>query len=256
MRLLLRFLQCPSSNEIAASAEIFDILEYVCHVNKLPLAITWIFDGREPTRNSEGKNVLRVEDTACYVNDLGAAEFVEICAEFDLEQGQGVAGKALLSDIYFVPDVSELDPVDYPFVYEAWEFGLHGAVAIKLRSTYRSSVDYILEFFLPSKMREISEKQLLVNKILSTLQKSCRNSWIVCGMDLNVADVVSEVNAAEMSDITLMPNSGSSPSASNVDGSNPNNIMGWNMLSPVGDLVEIYETDEKVHFLTANLSYN
>jgi len=45
------------------------------------------------------------------------------------------------------PDVSELDPADYPFVYEAWEFGLHGAVAIKLRSTYRSSVDYILEFF-------------------------------------------------------------------------------------------------------------
>ncbi|KAL3583216.1 hypothetical protein D5086_014277 [Populus alba] len=234
--------ECPSINEIAASAEIFDILEYVCHVYKLPLALTWIL---EPTRNSEGKNVLRVEDTACYVNDLGAAEFVEICAEFDLEEGQGVAGKALLSDIYFVPDVSELDPADYPFVYEAWEFGLHGAVAIKLRSTYRSSVDYILEFFLPSKMREISEKQLLVNKILSTLQKSCRNSWIVCGMDLNVADVVSGVTAAEMSDITLMPNSGSSPSASNVDGSNTNNIMGWNMLSPVGDLVEIYETDEK-----------
>lgn len=96
---------------------------------------------------------------------------------------------------------------------------------------------------------------ILVNKILSTLQKSCRNSWIVCGMDLNVAEVVSEVTAAEMSDITLMPNSGSSPSASNVDGSNPNNIMGWNMLSPVGDLVEIYETDEKVPFLAANLSY-
>lgn len=58
-------------------------------------------------------------------------------------------------------------------------------------------------------------------------------------MDLNVAEVVSEVTAAEMSD------PGSSPSSSNVDGSNPNNIMGWNMLSPVGDLVEIYETDEK-----------
>jgi hypothetical protein len=28
------------------------------------------------------------------------------------------------------------------------------------------------------------------------------------------------------------------------------------MLSPVGDLVEIYETDEKVHFFTTNLSYN
>lgn len=237
--------ECPSINEIAASAEIFDISEYVCHVYKLPLALTWISDGREPTKNSEGKNVLRVEDTACYINDLGATEFVEICAEFDLDEGQGVAGKALLSDIYFVPDVSELDPADYPFFYEAWEFGLHGAVAIKLRSTYRSSVDYIIEFFLPSKMREISEKQLLVNKILSTLQKSCRNSWIVCGMDLNVAEVVSEVTAAEMSDITLMPNAGSSPSASNVDGSNRNNIMGWNMLSPVGDLVEIYETDEK-----------
>jgi hypothetical protein len=98
MRLLQRFFQCPSINEIAASAEIFDILEYVCHVYKLPLALTWISDGREPTRNSEGKNVLRVEDTSCYVNDLGATEF-------DLDEGQGVAGKALLSDIYFVPEV-------------------------------------------------------------------------------------------------------------------------------------------------------
>jgi hypothetical protein len=82
---------------------IFDISEYVCHVYKLPLALTWISDGREATKNSEGKNILRVEDSACYVNDLGATEFVEICAEFDLEEGQGVAGKALLSDIYFVP---------------------------------------------------------------------------------------------------------------------------------------------------------
>jgi hypothetical protein len=82
---------------------IFDISEYVCHVYKMPLALTWISDGREATKNSEGKNILRVEDSACYVNDLGATEFVEICAEFDLEEGQGVAGKALLSDIYFVP---------------------------------------------------------------------------------------------------------------------------------------------------------
>ncbi|KAB5548582.1 hypothetical protein DKX38_011988 [Salix brachista] len=209
--------ECPSINEIAASSEIFDILESVCHVYKLPLALTWISDGRETAKNSEGKNLLRVEETACYVNDLGASEFVAICAGFDLEERQGVAGKALLSNIYFVPDVSELGPADYPFVYEAWKFGLHGAVAIKLRSTYRSSVDYILEFFLPSKMREISEKQLLVNKILSTLQKNCRNSWIVCGIDLNVADAVSEVTAAEMSGITLMPKSDNSPSASNVD---------------------------------------
>ncbi|KAF9679190.1 hypothetical protein SADUNF_Sadunf07G0114300 [Salix dunnii] len=79
----------------------------------------------------EGKNLLRVEDTACYVNDLGATEFVKTCAEFDLEERQGVAGKALLSNIYFVPDVLELDPDDYSFVYEAWKFGLHGAVAIK-----------------------------------------------------------------------------------------------------------------------------
>ncbi|KAJ6677717.1 hypothetical protein OIU85_008306 [Salix viminalis] len=209
--------ECPSINEIAASSEIFDILESVCHVYKLPLALTWISDGRETAKKSEGKILLRVEETACYVNDLGASEFVEICAGFDLEEGQGVAGKALLSNIYFVPDVSDLYPDDYPFVYEAWKFGLHGAVAIKLRSTYRSSVDYILEFFLPSKMREISEKQLLVNTILSTLQKNRRNSWIVCGIDLNVADAVSEVTAAEMSGITLMPNSGNSPSASKVD---------------------------------------
>ena len=55
MRFVLRFLQCPSINEIAASAEIFDISEYVCHVYKMPLALTWISDGREATENSEGK---------------------------------------------------------------------------------------------------------------------------------------------------------------------------------------------------------
>ncbi|KAJ6741250.1 DELLA PROTEIN RGA2-LIKE [Salix purpurea] len=212
--------ECPSINEIAASSEIFDILESVCHVYKLPLALTWISDGRETTKNSDGKNRLRVEETACYVNDLGAAEFVETCAGFDLEESQGVAGKALLSNIYFVPDVSDLYPADYPFVYEAWKFGLHGAVAIKIRTTYRSSVDYILEFFLPSKMREISEKQLLVNKILSTLLKNRRNSWIVCGIDLNVADAVSEVTAAEMSGITLMPNSGRDSSHLNASTGN------------------------------------
>jgi hypothetical protein len=151
MRFVLRFLQCPSINEIAASAEIFDILEYVCHVYKLPLALTWISDGREPTKNSEGKNVLRVEDTACYVNDLGATEFVEICAEFDLEEGQGVAGKALLSDIYFVPDVSELDPADYPFFYEAWEFGLHGAVAIKAKKHLQEQCGLHNRIFSPFK---------------------------------------------------------------------------------------------------------
>ena len=139
--LLLFMLQCISINQVAASAEIFDMLEYLCHVNYLPLALTWMSDGR----------ILRLEKSACYLNDSIMVEFMEACGEHHLEEGKGVSGKALQSNsMYFVSDISKLDVKDYPFIFEAWDFGLRGVVAIKLESVYVSSIDYVVEFFSPS----------------------------------------------------------------------------------------------------------
>ncbi|KAJ6371781.1 hypothetical protein OIU77_002156 [Salix suchowensis] len=70
--------ECSSINQIAASAEIFDMMEYICHVHYLPLALTWISDSR----------VLHLEKSACYLNDFTMVEFMEACGEHHLEEGR------------------------------------------------------------------------------------------------------------------------------------------------------------------------
>eukprot|EP00258_Populus_trichocarpa_P029032 XP_024445051.1 uncharacterized protein LOC112324780 [Populus trichocarpa] len=174
--------ECFSINQIAASAELFDILEYVCHVHDLPMALTWISDRREDGTNSREKFRLHIVDTACFVNDVGMKGFVEACVEGPpLEEGQGIAGKALQSKMQFVPEVADLDAIDYPFLHVAWEFGLHAVLAIKLASTYMSSVDYILELVFPLETRELSEQLVLMKEIISTLTKNCGNAWRLWG---------------------------------------------------------------------------
>jgi hypothetical protein len=81
----------------------------------------------------------------------------------------------------FVPEVADLDAIDYPFLHVAWEFGLHAVLAIKLASTYMSSVDYILELVFPLETRELSEQLVLMKEIISTLTKNCGNAWRLWG---------------------------------------------------------------------------
>ncbi|KAJ6741256.1 DELLA PROTEIN RGA2-LIKE [Salix purpurea] len=175
--------KCFSINQIAASAEIYDILEYTCNVHNLPLALTWISDRRDYIIvNSKRK--LRIVESACYLNDVTMEGFVEACGKHHLEEGQGAAGKALQSNgMHFNPVVSELSVDDYPFVYHTWDFGLHAAVSFKLENIHMSRVDYVLEFFLPAETKEVSEHKLLIDGISSILQKNCRNSWVISGME-------------------------------------------------------------------------
>ncbi|KAB5515707.1 hypothetical protein DKX38_026355 [Salix brachista] len=163
--------ECFSINQVAASAEIFDILEYVCHVHDLPMALTWISDRRADDKNSREKFRLHIVDTACFVNDVG---------------------------------MKDLDAIDYPFLHVAWEFGLHAVLAIKLASTYISSVDYILEFVFPLDMREISEQLVLMKEIILTLTNNCGNSWRLWGNEVGTEE-------AGKSDETAAIVSGSSP---------------------------------------------
>jgi hypothetical protein len=153
------------------------------------MALTWISDRREYDTNSREKFRLHIVDTACFVNDVGMKGFVEACFEGPpLEEGQGVAGKALQSKMQFVPDVADLDVIDYPFLHVAWEFGLHAVLAIKLASTYMSSVDYILELVFPLEMREISEQLVLMKEIILTLTENCGNSWRLWGNETGIEE--------------------------------------------------------------------
>ncbi|KAJ6955045.1 hypothetical protein NC652_006474 [Populus alba x Populus x berolinensis] len=49
----------------------------------------------------------------------------------------------------------------------------HVAFAIRLTSTHPCKDDYVLEFVLPGSMKETLELELLINKVLCTLQRKC-----------------------------------------------------------------------------------
>ncbi|KAF3455943.1 hypothetical protein FNV43_RR00586 [Rhamnella rubrinervis] len=195
-RLLPQYL---SRNQKDALAEIIDVLRAVCHAHRLPLALTWIpccyTEGtsdenmrvcvRGCSRSSNEKCILCIEETACYVNDRVMHDFARSCAEHHLEEGQGLAGKALQSNLpFFFPDVKTYDICEYPLVHHARKFGLNAAVAIRLRSTYTGDDDYILEFFLPVNMKGGSEQQLLLNNLSGTMQRICKSLRTVSESEL------------------------------------------------------------------------
>ncbi|XP_061353799.1 protein NLP9-like [Gastrolobium bilobum] len=196
-RLLPQYL---SNNKRAALTEIVDVLRAVCHAHRLPLALTWIpccysegiGDETDRIRIKEGRTssnekcVLCIEESACYINDRVVGGFVHACVEHHLEEGQGIAGKALQSNHpFFYPDVKAYDINEYPLVHHARKYNLNAAVAIRLRSTYTNDDDYILEFFLPVNMRGSSEQQLLLDNLSGTMQRICRSLRTVSDAELS-----------------------------------------------------------------------
>ncbi|KAK8332824.1 hypothetical protein V6Z12_A10G163800 [Gossypium hirsutum] len=206
--------QCLSGSKRAALAEITDVLRAVCHAHRLPLALTWIpcyyteeavdeilkVGGGEGNRRWDGKRVLCVETTACYVNERGMQDFVHACMEHYLEEGQGIAGKVLRSNHpFFSTDVKMYDISDYPLVHHARKCNLNAAVAIRLRSTYTGDDDYILELFLPINLKGGSEQQLLLNNLSGTMQRICRSLRTVSDVEIDGGSKI-EVQRGKLSD--------------------------------------------------------
>ncbi|ONK77353.1 uncharacterized protein A4U43_C02F5650 [Asparagus officinalis] len=187
--------QPPTKKQKSAFNEILDVLRACCHAHMLPLALTWIpFDSTkevvcELNSSLSKKNLLYVEESACYVNDTRMKGFVHACVEHCLEKEQGIAGKALLSNHpFFSPDVKSYNIREYPLAHHARKYGLNAAVAIRLRSTLTGDDDYILEFFLPLNCRGSSEQQELLNNLSSTMQRICRSLRTVSDAEVVISD--------------------------------------------------------------------
>ena len=172
----------------------------MCHAHRLPLALTWIpccyteGTGGKDTRiqikeghsSSSEKCILCIEESACYITDKAMEGFVHACIDHHLEEGKGIAGKALQSNHpFFYPDVKAYNISEYPLVHHARKYNLNAAVAIRLRSTYTNDDDYILEFFLPVNMKGSSEQQLLLDNLSGTMQKVCRSLRTVSDAELS-----------------------------------------------------------------------
>jgi hypothetical protein len=130
--------------------------------------------------------------------------FVDEYARLRLEEGQGIAGKALQSNIHIQHDIFVLDPAEFPHAPDMinWRIRKYNAAfAIRLTSSHPCKDDYVLEFLLPEDMEETTERELLINKVLRTLQRKCLKLWEVS---------VREVNEASGSEVGLdderMPN--------------------------------------------------
>ncbi len=207
----------------AALAEIAEVLTAVCETHKLPLAQTWIpgsvtchamnfIDGNDSNdsnrrfmnsyessssnsssssnNNDNGSGgrsrvCLRTADGPHYVNDPRVWGFRHACSEHFLEKGQGLPGKAYVSNQpSFEPDVKNYSKIEYPLGHYARLFGLGAAVAIRLRSIHTGSDDYVLEFFLPPTCVNSQEQQVVLNSLSITMQRVCRSLRTVSDKEL------------------------------------------------------------------------
>ncbi|KAF9679197.1 hypothetical protein SADUNF_Sadunf07G0115000 [Salix dunnii] len=241
--------QSLSSNKRAVLSEIADVLRAVCHAHKLPLALTWMpcnyteeavdemikVRVRNANSRSSGKCVLCIESTACYAYDREMQGFVHACAEHYIEEGQGIAGKAVQSNHpFFFPDVKTYDITEYPLVHHARKYGLNSAVAIRLRSIYTDDDDYILELFLPVNMKGSSDQQLLLMNLSGTMQRICKSLRTVSDTKL-VGQECSEVGFPKEAVLSFQPMSISK-------GSSQNALSEGNLISAAKMLYNVYSS--------------
>nr|XP_043625235.1 protein NLP4-like [Erigeron canadensis] len=154
-------------------AEIRDVLRSICDALKLPLAQTWSLSKGGPERS------IFIVESASYVFDPQILGFFEACCVQQLVQGEGIAGKALVSNQPCFTDIDAFCRADYPLAHEARMFGLNGAVAIRVHSTYTGPLDFILEFFLPQDCKVHEEQNQRWHSIASMMKSLSRSLHLI-----------------------------------------------------------------------------
>lgn len=174
-----------------ALQEILETLKSACMMHNLPLAQTWTpciqQGGKGGCRHSNENlvNCLSTVDTASYVSDPYFKDFQEACSEHHLFKGQGVVGRAFTTnEPCYSPDVTSYTKTEYPLAHHASYFDLHAAVAIRLRTNYADTVDFVLEFFLPVECKNLEDQKRVIDSLLIIIQKVCRSLRIVTEMEL------------------------------------------------------------------------
>ncbi|KAF2324784.1 hypothetical protein GH714_016783 [Hevea brasiliensis] len=174
----------------AVLPEIHEVLRSACETHKLPLAQTWvpcIQQGKGGCRHSDENyhRCVSTVDLACYVHDTGVQAFHEACSEHHLLKGQGVAGEAFLTNQpCFSSDITSYGKTEYPLSHHARMFGLHAAVAIRLRSMHTGTADFVLEFFLPADCTDPEKQKKMLTSLSLIIQQVCQSLRVVTEKEL------------------------------------------------------------------------
>lgn len=180
---------CNESYRVAL-AEIKDVLQCVCDLHKLPLAQTWVpcnQQGKGGCRHSDETyaDCVSTVDSACYVRDPQVWEFHVACSEHHLLKGEGVAGGAFTTNQpCFATDITAFSKTEYPLSHHAKLFHFCAAVAVRLRSIYTGSADFVLEFFLPLDCRDAESQKQMLNSLSLVIQQICRSLRVVTDQEL------------------------------------------------------------------------
>lgn len=171
-------------------AEIRNVLKFSCNAYKLPLAQVWascLHQSKGGCRHSDENYARCVStiDSACYVADARVTGFHEACAQHHLLKGEGVPGKAFLTNqSCFAEDITAFCKTEYPLAHHARVFDLCAAAAIRLRSTHNRATDYVLEFFLPLSCRGAHDQMLMLQSLSSVIQEMCQSLRVVTDQEL------------------------------------------------------------------------
>ncbi|CAI8604459.1 unnamed protein product [Vicia faba] len=207
------FTQICNEGRQNALSEILEILTVVCETHNLPLAQTWVpcrhrsvlahgggfkkscssFDG-----SCMGQVCMSTTEVAAYIIDAHLWGFREACVEHHLQHGQGVAGRAFLSqNMSFCTNITKFCKTDYPLVHYALMFGLTGSFSICLRSFHTGNDDYVLEFFLPPGITEFHEQKTLLGSILATMKQHFQSLSIAAGVELEENSPIEIIEATD-----------------------------------------------------------
>ncbi|GMQ06974.1 hypothetical protein CsSME_00051358 [Camellia sinensis var. sinensis] len=156
--------------------EIRKILDVVYRTHYLPLAQTWSL-----CRLCNA--VFRKYRTCHREGRMG--DFLAACALQHLRKGQGVVGRAILSqNLVFCKDITQFSITEYPFAHYAHKVGLTGSFAICLRSSYIEDNVYVLEFFLPPNYTEGRDPRIALVPLLTTMKQHCKSFKVTSGEEL------------------------------------------------------------------------
>lgn len=189
---------CNGSYQVVL-AEIRDVLKSVCDTHCLPLAQTWALCAQQGRGGCQQQSATCISIVSCasYVFNPHVWGFHEACSERHLLRGEGIAGKALgTNKPCFATDITAFCRTEYPLADHAKMFGLGGAVAIRLRSTYMGPVDFILEFFLPHDCRNEEEQKHVLSSISSVIQRVSRSLRVINDEELAGEDSSSVKDAS------------------------------------------------------------
>ncbi|XP_057526134.1 protein NLP2-like isoform X1 [Amaranthus tricolor] len=176
----------------AVQFEILNVVRTVCDTFDLPLAQTWAPCSQQRKEgywhSDNNATCVSIIESACYVHDQRVQEFHKACTDHHLlKRRGGIVRKAFeTNQPCYATDVTEFSKVEYTLSHYAKMCGLYGAVAVKVHSIYHEVNDYVLEFYLPSNIKEkgLAFHARIWQTVATVIQQNCRFLQSVTGQDI------------------------------------------------------------------------